>query len=362
MSAFERERAPYGRHTRQATEQQSNRSELAARRGDSQPYQGQTYYDRPAIKQSAFGWLVATYFFIGGIAGAAQLIATIADLFGSRRDRAVVRAGRYTALAGALISPLLLIADLHAPWRWYNMLRIFRKTSAMSIGAWTLFVFGGLSGLAALGQALEDLFKIPAGRWLGRLFGVPAAAAGMLMSVYTGTLLSATSVPLWAAAGRLLSALFGTSATATASAALSLELQIAGAPRATQRRLERLALIASSAELALTLAADRRWRRQQLDAPLQGSSIAPAYRFGVLGLGIIAPLLAHAVNILSRRDSRAISAAAAVATLAGGFVQRAVMIFAGSASSQRPTDYFHFTQPDRRQEAGARSDALGGRS
>jgi formate-dependent nitrite reductase membrane component NrfD len=343
--AAEQGRAPYGRRE----------ADGLARR----PYGGETYYGRPALKQSAFGWLIVVYFFVGGIAGAAQLIATIADLFGGRHARAVVRAGRYTALAGALISPLLLIADLHVPRRWYNMLRIFRKTSAMSIGAWTLFVFGTLSGLTAAAQALEDFFKLPAGRWLGRLFGIPAAAAGMLLSVYTGTLLSATSVPFWAAAHRLLAAMFGTSATATASAALSLMLESAGAPRGAIRRLERLALVASGAELALTLAADRRWRRQHVGAPLQREPIASAYRFGVLGLGIIAPLIAHAANLLLSRHSRAITVGAAVATLAGGLVQRAVIIFAGNDSAQRPADYFQLAQPDERQAAGAARQAKG---
>jgi formate-dependent nitrite reductase membrane component NrfD len=345
MSAFERERAPQA-----SAESRAPYSRHAERRAASErlPYQGETYYGRPAIKKNYYGWLIGTYLFVGGIAGASQLIATIADLFGGRHDRAIVRAGRYTALAGALISPLLLIGDLHTPRRWYNMLRIFRKTSAMSIGAWTLFGFGTFSGLTAAAQALEDLFKIPFGRTLARLFGLPAAAAGMLMSIYTGTLLSATSVPFWAAANRILSAMFGTSAMATASAALSLLLTIGRAPRGALRRLEQVALIASAAELVLTLAADRRWRRQGLSAPLKRQPIASAYRFGVLGLGIAAPLTAHAANVLSRRNWPVISVAAAVATLLGGFIQRAVIIFAGNDSASRPVDYFQFTQPERR--------------
>jgi hypothetical protein len=36
---------------------------------------------------------------------------------------------------------------------------------------------------------------------------------------------------------------------------------------------------------------------------------------------------------------------AAISTLAGGFAQRAVMVFAGRDSAQQPKDYFRFTQP-----------------
>src|ERR671937_1640909 len=106
-----------------------------------------TYYDRPAVKASEWRWLIITYFFVGGLAGAAQVIAGVVDLLGHYRDRRVVSAGRYLALAGALLSPVLLIADLKTPSRWHNMLRVFRGTSPMSIGSWTLLAFGMSSGL-----------------------------------------------------------------------------------------------------------------------------------------------------------------------------------------------------------------------
>jgi len=141
------------------------------------PYDGRTYYGRPAIKPSHYKWLISCYLFVGGIAGASQIIAAIADLFGGKGDRGVVRGGRYVALLGALLSPVFLITDLHTPKRFYNMLRIFRPTSPMSIGSWTLAGFGALSGVAALGQAIEDLTGGGgAGRWLARLAGLPGAA------------------------------------------------------------------------------------------------------------------------------------------------------------------------------------------
>jgi hypothetical protein len=112
-------------------------------------YDGETYYNRPALKPPPYGWLIASYFFVGGLAGVAQLIAGIAEVCGHDDNQSVVRAGRYLGLAGVLLSPVLLIADLRTPRRWYNMLRIFRRTSPMSIGAWTLTGFGLLSGVAA---------------------------------------------------------------------------------------------------------------------------------------------------------------------------------------------------------------------
>jgi protein NrfD len=327
---------------------------------DLTPYQGQTYYGRPAIKPSHYGWLITAYLWVGGIAGASQIIATAADLFGRKGDRGVVRGGRYTALLGSLASPVFLILDLHTPKRFYNMMRIFRPTSPMSIGSWTLAAFGALSGLTAVGQLASDITLVRAGRsgqgeralgaagWLARVCCLPAAALGCVMSCYTGSLLSTTSVPFWATAFKLLPPLFGSSAMSTGAAATSLAMEKAGASAEARVSLERIALVASATELVLTLATDKQWRKSGLDAPIQDKRrIAMAYRFGVLGLGILVPLVIHAIHVFTGRRSNVASKLADVSALAGGFVQRAVLTFGGNTSAERPQDYFQFTQPSK---------------
>ena len=244
-----------------------------------------TYYGLPAVKRSHYGWLIATYFFVGGLAGAAQVIAQIADLIAARENTHVVRTGRYLALLGSLVSPLLLIRDLHTSSRWYNMLRIFRLTSPMSIGSWTLAGFGTFSGLTALAET----FGRPR---LASLFGLPAAGLGLLMSTYTGVLLSATSTPLWSVAYRQLPALFGATAVASASAAMSLLLaRSASAPRLALRRLDRLALVAGLVQLAAALSLERAWQGKHITERLG--------RVQWLGMGL--PLLLHALETLTGR-------------------------------------------------------------
>jgi formate-dependent nitrite reductase membrane component NrfD len=337
-----RQRSPYGRHVE--TRPVGRPPALKTEAGPLAPYQGETYYGLPAVKASHYGWLIATYFFVGGLSGSAQLLAAVADLKGRGRRRALVRAGRYLALAGSVVSPVLLIADLHTPQRWYNMLRIFRKTSPMSIGSWTLAAFGTASGLTAVAQLLEDVTGSAWGRRLARLFGLPAAAAGALMSVYTGTLLASTSTPLWASAPRLLPALFGASAASTAAAALSLTLRAAGASEEEQEGVERFSAVAGTAELALAAAARENWRGQGLDGPLRGGPASAALA-GAVGLGVVVPLVIHGVQALTGRRSRTASTVAAVSALAGGFLLRAAVLFAGNRSARRPADYFHFTRP-----------------
>ena len=309
----------------------------------SQAYQGDTYYGLQALKNGPYGWLVTTYFFVGGVASAAQFLATVVDYFGKMEDRVIVRAGRYIALLGALISPFLLIADLHTPQRWYNMLRIFRPTSSMSIGSWSLISFGTLSGFVAVGQALEDLFGSTFGRWLARLTSLPAAVAGGVVAIYTGTLLASTNIPLWTTAHPFLSSLFATSAASTASAALSLAANAENAGEDTRRRLTWFALIAGAAELLLMAIIGRRWRKAGVAAPVSRPTIGPVWALGAHGVGVIGPLAVHAYE-MSSHSNRKLNSLAAVATLIGGFMLRAVFIFGGKRSGERPQDYFQVTK------------------
>src|SRR6185437_6581025 len=173
-----------------------------------------TYYGRPALKPSPFGWMVALYIFEGGLAGAAQMIATIADSLGPPEARPLVRRGRYIAVGGAAAGAALLVADLHTPERFLNMLRIFRATSPMSIGTYILSSFGAFSALAALGQLVDDIGGSGVRAWprrLARIAQFPAALAGAGMTSYTAALLSSPSTPLWAAEPQLLAIRFASS-------------------------------------------------------------------------------------------------------------------------------------------------------
>jgi formate-dependent nitrite reductase membrane component NrfD len=350
--------SPYGRHTDRApgatlpADQHGPARNGASHTGASHhgnapdgQYQGETYYGRPVVKRSHYGWPIATYLFVGGLAGAAQIIATLADLLGGRRDRSTVRAGRYLALAGALVSPVLLIADLHVKSRWYNMLRIFRRTSAMSIGSWTLVAFGSLSGLVAALQIGADLFGLAGSRRLARWLGVPAAGAGAMMTVYTGTLLTATSVPRWSVGSRQLAPLFGASAFSTATAALSLMTPASQASWQTRRRLMWIGIVATLAQGALLRALERRWHETGLSEQEERPSWLPASPSGAVGVGVNVALALQVVGLVGGRRWPWLPGLASVLTLASGFAERAEIVFSGNRSADRPELYFGLTQP-----------------
>lgn len=304
-----------------------------------------TYYGLPSIKPSLWGGLVSGYMFIAGVGGSAQVIATAADLVGDRALAPIVRKGRYIALGATILGGPLLIIDLHTPQRWYNMLRIFRKTSPMSIGTWVLMSFGSLSAALAAAQFASDRGYSPSRtmRTAIKLVQLPAAFSGMAMSTYTGALLSATSTPLWAAAPRRIAAAFGASSMASGAAALT----IAGLRRSpsdnTGQMLDLIALAASTLELLLVLSLRRRFREQGVDGALNESGWGLAYDLGAVALGAGLPVLHHIENIIERKQPARPALVISLAVLAGGFLLRHTLLRAGNVSAKRPKDYFRFT-------------------
>ncbi|MBP2292777.1 NrfD/PsrC family molybdoenzyme membrane anchor subunit [Azospirillum rugosum] len=301
------------------------------------PYAGETYYGCPALKASPFGWKTAGYIFLAGLSGSAQILGTVADLGGGREKRNLVRNARGLAIAGTVVGPALLIGDLHTPSRWYNMLRIFRRTSPMSIGSYILTGFGAFSALT-LGADRLGLAGV------ARVAQVPAAVAGTGMSVYTAALLSATSTPLWAASPRLLSVRFGASAMASAAAALSLGERLGGRPEGAET-LDRVAMAASAVDLVASVAAEREYKAEGVAGPVEEGPWAPVEKIGAIAVGAAVPLVCHAINARRERPSAALSVLGSLAILAGGMALRSAMLHAGNRSATRPRDYFRFARP-----------------
>jgi len=194
------------------------------------------YPGRPILKRPVWTWEVPVYFFVGGLAGASALLGLVADLAG---ERTLARNARIAAAAGATVSPLLLISDLGRPERFANMLRVFRPTSPMSVGSWTLALFGGAAAAAAASEVTGR------GPRLGRAAGAAAGLVGPALATYTAVLLGQTSVPVWARARRRLPAVFAASAAASAGGLAS-----AVTPTSEARAARLLAVGGAIAELA----------------------------------------------------------------------------------------------------------------
>jgi formate-dependent nitrite reductase membrane component NrfD len=203
-----------------------------------------SYYGRPVIKEPTWTWEIPAYFFTGGLSGASSVLSLFARFSGNAK---LARAALYAGAAADLASPPLLVADLGRPERFHHMLRVFKVSSPMNVGAWILLVNGGASISAA---ALETLGLLAPLRGLAELV---SGLSGPPLATYTGVLLADTAVPVWHEARRELPWLFGASAAASAGAAacMLLDPNDAGPAR-------RLAVGAVAAEGAVMQAMERR--------------------------------------------------------------------------------------------------------
>ncbi len=305
-------------------------------------WDGPTYYGRSQLKAAPFeNWVVGGYIFLAGLSGASALISAVVDATRGRSAAATVRRGRYLSLLAPTIGSVLLVWDLHSPKRFYNMLRIAKRTSPMSIGTWILMAFTGFSAVSAAGQFAAD--RTPRFKWLRRAAGVaqvPAAVAGAGLSTYTASLLSATSTPLWAAAPQALAVRFGSSSVAAGASALSL----GEASGATRRALDTITLAALAVELAATVVSHRTYRQKDVAEALDGTW-GRVEGQGATGLGVMLPLGLHAASLTLARRPGAVSSLASLAVLAGSLMLRVSIMAAGDESASRPDISFQFAQP-----------------
>src|SRR5437667_12506630 len=80
------------------------------------------------LKSADWPVLIDLYFFLGGIAGGAFVIATIANLLGHERYRDIVRGGYYIAFLALIPGPIILTVDLGLPTRFLHMLMLAKPS------------------------------------------------------------------------------------------------------------------------------------------------------------------------------------------------------------------------------------------
>jgi DMSO reductase anchor subunit len=272
-----------------------------------------SYYGRPYLKAPVWKPEIAGYFWVGGLAGASATLAFAARLAGNRR---LHRNALGAALAGSVISPVLLIDDLGRPERFLNMLRVFKPTSPMSVGSWVLAGFGTAAGGAAVSEFTGIL------RPLGRLAEVVAAALGPVLATYTGVLVANTAIPVWHESRRHLPLVFAGGAMASAGglAAIATPTRRAGPAR-------RLALL--GAGLELVAAADMERHLGELGRPYRaGGTASRAVRLS----GAMTVTGAALLALAGRRRPAAVLGGSLL--LAGALAERVAVFRAGMQSAR----------------------------
>jgi formate-dependent nitrite reductase membrane component NrfD len=253
--------------------------------------------DRPILKPPVWTWEIPVYFYVGGLAGASAGVSRLAEARGN--DTLAGRAAA-VAVAGAVTSPALLISDLGRPARFLHMLRMFKVTSPMSVGSWTLVAFSTAAGAGLLDRMTGG--RVPGGR-------AARGAAGLLglpLASYTAALVANTAVPAWHESRRILPFVFVAGAAASSGALLT-----ALTPAGDAAPARRLAVAGAACEVAATQLLHRRV------GPLAVAYRSPAETASTVALAGGAALIAAAA-----RRSRLAATAGGALVNAGAFLGR----------------------------------------
>ena len=291
-----------------------------------------------------WGWPIALDLFLAAMGAGAFMLAVMADLAGGRRYRLVSGMGALVAPWPVICGVLLLVVDLGQPHRfWEMMLRrgedvalefpflMFNVTSTMSIGTWLLTAFVWIS----LAYILVTILAYPF-RWvniLKKLVGVIGLPVALLVTIYTGVLLSASPNPLWN--NFALPVVFVASALVTGAALVICVLAVLRVlgfvteESAHIPKLERLnggvivvQILAVAAFIFLGLGS----------APMLsviGAGYGPLWWIGVVGLGLLLPLIVGLKGGLKRPQ---FSLVVSALVLLGGLFLRYVVVMAGQGA------------------------------
>lgn len=294
-------------------------------------------------------WIVL-YFFLGGIAAGAYVMAALLEWFGNDADRRLARVAHWMAFPLVAVCLVFLVIDLGRPERFWHMLfksevvkRAFAEGFPFSAAGWRLvpgFLILKPFSPMSLGSAVLSVFSLAAfasflvvvdPRWrflprVTRLLDRPAVrhpvrAVGVISAFYvgsyTGALLSASNQPIWSDT-TWLSPLFLASSVSTGLAAMILLARWRRVgPAESVHKLEAADQWAIGLEFVV-LVAFLLSLGVYLEPMLLHTFTGNLLVFGTLLIGLAAPVVIH--RVYGDRPWAAVAAAGCV--LLGGLCLR----------------------------------------
>jgi hypothetical protein len=276
------------------------------------------------LKEPQWSWEIPIYFFVGGAAGAAAVVAQFAQMTGA--DAEVVSDARTVAAIGSILAPALLVADLGMPSRFLNMLRVFKVQSPMSVGVYIVSAFSPSATLAKVanwrrGRHPGAMLKI-----IESAAGLFSALSGLGMATYTGVLIGATAIPVWNEHIDSLPIHFALSGMAAGVSAI----QLMGHEQ--NRSLNMLGIAASLGESLEGVKVET--NSKPSSEPLKKGVSGVITRLGGVLSGPLPLALRLAAIFANERRAKQLVRTASAATLAGSLLTRIGWIRAGHASAR----------------------------
>jgi formate-dependent nitrite reductase membrane component NrfD len=329
-----------------------------------------------------WNWTVAVYLFVAGVSAGAFAISALAYFIGEGKYQNVTRIGAYIAPFPLIFGLLCLIYDLERPQLFWKLLVTLQAHSIMSLGAWLLLVFSLLSfvyfylWLPDRFDIVEMLRRTPESwdKWaivrrfrasplLKRLhrknlnglrgwIGMAGIPVSLLVGVYTGVLLGALAArPFWN--NPMLPMLFLVSALKAGTASICLVGCVStGIGWMSKEQIEMNKFIIHSIDfflmilsiITIFLFVFGLYAAPGSSAEAAGLIMGGEFTFLFWGMavvvGVLFPLSLEVYEMIphfiGRRAMRAhnpwISGATTLSVLAGGFMLRYVVVYAGQAA------------------------------
>lgn len=285
-----------------------------------------------------WGWEIAVYLFLGGMAAGLMIVAALASRRVGPRPSRALRLLPFAAPLLLSIGMLALFVDLESKLHVFRFYTAFRITSPMSWGAWILLaVYPATLLLGAARLTDQEVAKLPA--WLEAVarHGNERMAAlerlnvvlGIALGAYTGLLLATLGArALWGSL--LLAPLFLVSGF-SAGAALAMLLPVSEEEHELLRKWDIRAIWAELALLAfffIELVADGGERGRAAAALFLGGPYTAVFWALVIVAGLAAPLV---VEIAEPRRRLARAALAPSLLLVGSLALRWLFVVAGQS-------------------------------
>ncbi len=158
------------------------------------------------MNEPTWGFLVVAYLFLAGLGAGSFCLGAIASKRKGEGWEICARMAFLLSPFAIAVGLLILIFDLGYKTRFWRTLTVLNISSPMSVGVWLLTIFLTVSVLAAMFwltpsqrrrmPLIGRLSLWSSQKWKRRIgaIGIPFALG---VSVYTGVLLSACTLPLW---------------------------------------------------------------------------------------------------------------------------------------------------------------------
>jgi protein NrfD len=282
-------------------------------------------------------WLIVAHFMLSALASGTYFLSAMIDLVGRESDRRLARLGYLITLPLLAVVGVVLIVDLGRPDRFWHLfianhtlMPMFKYWVPMSVGSWAVTALGFfalLSFIAAFAEQRHRDWKFarrlrPPGL-VGILVAVPGAFFALVVTGYTGVMISVLNRPIWSDSP-LYGMLFLVSAVTMAAALLVLGARWLGWQSPGVAALQRI-LVSLLVVQVLVLTAQFIWLGPAARAWLSVWGI-------VLAIGIVIGILLPLVAGFGRRwlGESGVPAAAAM-VLVGGLILRTAVVFAPDA-------------------------------